>query len=178
MLRFLGRPARVAITAQMGTYVNGDKTSGEDEAFAIADFARRDRPCRGELGKPGGMDDRIEIYGSRGVTYGNLHMGNALRATPKWLWLRRREGTEHPGAGGFPCTRTLELRLSPGDGALRALREGHGGAPGDRSRWMGRRRTPLRRVPVRRFGPTRWSCPLTPAGVARPIDLWKSPRVM
>src|SRR5256885_10475971 len=26
----------------------------------------------------GGMDDRIEVYGENGVTYANLHMGNAL----------------------------------------------------------------------------------------------------
>ena len=26
----------------------------------------------------GGMDDRVEIYGSAGLTYANLHMGNAL----------------------------------------------------------------------------------------------------
>ena len=28
--------------------------------------------------RTGGMDDRIEVYGSQGCTYGNLHMGNAL----------------------------------------------------------------------------------------------------
>ncbi|MEN6604929.1 MAG: Gfo/Idh/MocA family oxidoreductase, partial [Bryobacteraceae bacterium] len=26
----------------------------------------------------GGMDDRIEVYGNAGLTYANLHMGNAL----------------------------------------------------------------------------------------------------
>src|SRR5436305_14233902 len=29
-------------------------------------------------GRSGGMDDRIEVYGSGGVTYAKLHMGNAL----------------------------------------------------------------------------------------------------
>ena len=28
--------------------------------------------------RPGGMDDRVEVYGSAGLTYANLHMGNAL----------------------------------------------------------------------------------------------------
>jgi len=76
---FLGRPDPVAITAQMGTYVHGDKTRGEDHSFAIVEFAN------GTIGhvedswaRRGGMDDRIEIYGSDGFTYGNLHMGNAL----------------------------------------------------------------------------------------------------
>jgi predicted dehydrogenase len=29
-------------------------------------------------GRRGGMDDRIEVYGSEGLTFANLHMGNAL----------------------------------------------------------------------------------------------------
>ncbi|MFV0452799.1 MAG: Gfo/Idh/MocA family protein [Propioniciclava sp.] len=76
---FLGRPDPVAITAQMGTYVHTDKTVGEDHSFAIVEFAG------GAVGhvedswaRRGGMDDRIEVYGSEGLTYANLHMGNAL----------------------------------------------------------------------------------------------------
>ena len=76
---FLGRPEPVAITAQMGTYVHGAITRGEDHSFAIVEFAG------GKIGhvedswaRTGGMDDRIEVYGSSGCTYGNLHMGNAL----------------------------------------------------------------------------------------------------
>jgi len=76
---FLGRPDPVAITAQMGTYVHGDKTRGEDHTFAIVEFAN------GAIGhvedswaRQGGMDDRIEVYGDAGLTYANLHMGNAL----------------------------------------------------------------------------------------------------
>ena len=76
---FLGRPEPVAITAQMGTYVHQDNTRGEDHSFAIVEFAG------GAIGhvedswaRRGGMDDRIEVYGDQGVTYANLHMGNAL----------------------------------------------------------------------------------------------------
>lgn len=76
---FLGRPDPVAITAQMGSYVHADKTHGEDHSFAIIEFAN------GTIGhvenswaRRGGMDDRIEVYGDEGVTYANLHMGNAL----------------------------------------------------------------------------------------------------
>lgn len=75
----LGRPEPTSVTAQMGTYVHADKTRGEDHSFAIVEFAN------GAVGhvedswaRRGGMDDRIEIYGSEGVTYANLHMGNAL----------------------------------------------------------------------------------------------------
>jgi predicted dehydrogenase len=76
---FLGRPRPVAITAHMGTYVHGDRTRGEDHSFAVVEFEG------GVIGhvedswaRRGGMDDRIEVYGSEGVTYANLHMGNAL----------------------------------------------------------------------------------------------------
>ena len=76
---FLGRPAIRSVYCQMGTYVHGEKTQGDDEAFCILEFEGgalgivEDSWCR-----RGGMDDRIEVYGSGGVTYANLHMGNAL----------------------------------------------------------------------------------------------------
>lgn len=76
---FLGRPAIQSVYCQLGTYVHGEKTEGEDEALGILEFAG------GAVGlvenswaRRGGMDDRIEVYGDSGVTYGNLHMGNAL----------------------------------------------------------------------------------------------------
>lgn len=76
---FHGRRQPTAITAHMGTYVHGQTTKGEDHSFAIVEFEG------GLLGhvedswaRQGGMDDRIEVYGDKGVTYGNLHMGNAL----------------------------------------------------------------------------------------------------
>ncbi len=76
---FLGRPKIESVYCQMGTYVHRDKTAGEDEVIGILEFAG------GALGvvenswaRRGGMDDRIEVYGDAGVTYGNLHMGNAL----------------------------------------------------------------------------------------------------
>jgi predicted dehydrogenase len=76
---FLNRPAIKSVTCQMGTYVHGDITKGEDNSICILEFEN------GAVGlvedswaRRGGMDDRIEVYGSHGVTYANLHMGNAL----------------------------------------------------------------------------------------------------
>jgi myo-inositol 2-dehydrogenase / D-chiro-inositol 1-dehydrogenase len=76
---FLGRPAISSVYCQMGTYVHADKTQGEDEAHCILEFEN------GAIGivenswtRRGGMDDRIEVYGSGGHTSANLHMGNAL----------------------------------------------------------------------------------------------------
>ena len=76
---FLGRPKMKSVYCQMGTYVHRDKTIGEDEVVGIIEFEG------GAVGlvedswaRRGGMDDRIEVYGDSGVTYANLHMGNAL----------------------------------------------------------------------------------------------------
>jgi predicted dehydrogenase len=80
----LGKPgtkAQIAgVYAQMGTYMHGDKTNADDEALLILDFAD------GAVGlaeeswtKPGGMDDRAEVFGSEGQAYADLLFGNALR---------------------------------------------------------------------------------------------------
>ena len=76
---FLGRSPIKSVYCQMGTYVHSDKTKAEDESLCILEFAN------GAMGlvedswaRRGGMDDRIEVFGSEGVTYANLHMGNAL----------------------------------------------------------------------------------------------------
>src|SRR6267154_1605455 len=76
---FLGRPAIQSVYCQMVTYVHGDKTRGDDEAFCILEFeGGAVGIVEDSWGRRGGMDDRIEVYGSEGVTYANLHMGNAL----------------------------------------------------------------------------------------------------
>ncbi len=76
---FLGRPAMKSIYCQMGTYVHGDKTQGDDETFCILEFEGGALGVvENSWGRRGGMDDRIEVYGADGVTYVNLHMGNAL----------------------------------------------------------------------------------------------------
>jgi myo-inositol 2-dehydrogenase / D-chiro-inositol 1-dehydrogenase len=76
---FLNRPAIKSIYAQLGTLVHGNKTKADDEALCIIEFEN------GALGliedswnRPGGMTDRAEVYGDGGVTYADLHMGNAL----------------------------------------------------------------------------------------------------
>ena len=75
----LGRPAIKSVYAQMGTYVHKDKTEGDDNALLILEFAN------GVVGlaeeswtKLGGMDDRSEVHGSKGVAYADLHHGNAI----------------------------------------------------------------------------------------------------
>lgn len=70
----------VSVYAQLGTYVHGERTDGDDEALLILTFEG------GAVGlaeeswtKPGGMDDRAEVFGSGGQAYADLHHGNAIR---------------------------------------------------------------------------------------------------
>jgi myo-inositol 2-dehydrogenase / D-chiro-inositol 1-dehydrogenase len=77
----LGKPPVKSVYAQMGTYVHGDKTRGEDHSLVVVEF---DLPGGGLLlaenswAKRGGVDDRCEIYGSAGFTRADLLRGSAL----------------------------------------------------------------------------------------------------
>src|SRR5439155_416320 len=75
----LGRSPIKSVYAQMGTYVPKDKTEGDDNSLILVEFAN------GVIGlaeeswtKQGGMDDRAEIHGSKGVAYADLLHGNAI----------------------------------------------------------------------------------------------------
>jgi myo-inositol 2-dehydrogenase/D-chiro-inositol 1-dehydrogenase len=76
---FLDRSPIKSVFCQMGTYAHVDKTRGEDNSICILEFGN------GSIGlvedswaRRGGMDDCIEVYGDGGVTYADLHMGNAM----------------------------------------------------------------------------------------------------
>jgi len=73
------RPRALRVSAQMGTYVHGARTRGEDDALIIVEF---EGGCRGlaeeSWAKLGGMDDRAEVYGSDGVAYADMLRGNAI----------------------------------------------------------------------------------------------------
>jgi myo-inositol 2-dehydrogenase/D-chiro-inositol 1-dehydrogenase len=76
---FLGRPKIKSVYCQMGTYVHQDKTRGEDDCLCIVEFENNAVGLiEDSWARRGGMDDRIEVFGEGGVTYANLHMGNAL----------------------------------------------------------------------------------------------------
>lgn len=76
-----GRKARItSVYAHMSTTVHADRTDGDDDAILILDFEG------GAVGlaeeswtKPGGMDDRAEVFGSEGQAYADLLFGNSLR---------------------------------------------------------------------------------------------------
>ena len=149
------------------------KTQGDDEAFCILEFEGgavgivEDSWCR-----RGGMDDRIEVYGSEGVTYANLHMGNALPtysengygyavekapSTKGWSYPVFEELWNY----GFPqemahfsrCVRGKENPQATGeDGVvvMKALYAGYASAGEGR------------KIPL----------PFSPGKVQKPIDLW------
>jgi len=75
----LGKPRVLDVYAQMGTYVHTDKTRGDDNALLIVSFEGGATALAEESWtKLGGMDDRAEVYGSKGVAYANLLQGNAI----------------------------------------------------------------------------------------------------
>ena len=75
----LGRPPIKSVYAQMGTHVHKDKTEGDDNALIIVEFANGVTALAEESWtKLGGMDDRAEVHGSKGVAYADLLHGNAI----------------------------------------------------------------------------------------------------
>jgi predicted dehydrogenase len=68
-----------SVQAKMGTYVHRDKTKGEDHALCILTFDNGAIGlCENSWAKTGGVDDRVEIYGSKGNTRADLLRGSSL----------------------------------------------------------------------------------------------------
>jgi len=173
---FTNRPRIRSVTAQMGTYVHADKTRSEDNSICIIEF---DNGAVGLIedswARRGGMDDSIEVYGEGGVTYADLHMGNALPTfsehgfgyavekaptTRGWTYPVYDELYNY----GFPqemrhfarCVRGKEKPQATGEDGrvvLEALLAGYASAGAGR----------------------RIDLPYRPKGVKKPIDLWKPP---
>jgi myo-inositol 2-dehydrogenase/D-chiro-inositol 1-dehydrogenase len=74
-----GSPEVKSVFATMDTVRHKDRTRGEDNAVCIVEFTD------GVIGlaedgwaKPGGMDDRIEVYGTKGTILADLFRGNSF----------------------------------------------------------------------------------------------------
>jgi myo-inositol 2-dehydrogenase/D-chiro-inositol 1-dehydrogenase len=171
---FLNRPAIQDVYCQMGTYVHNAKTLGEDHSICIIEFEG------GAVGlvenswaRLGGMDDRVEVFGEAGLTYANLHMGNALPTYSERGYgyaVEKAPGTkgwsypvfEELWNYGFPqemahfarCVRGKETPLATGEDG-RVVQEVL--LAGYRSAGWGAK------VPL----------PFRPTGVKRPIELWR-----
>jgi predicted dehydrogenase len=76
----LGRPKIRSVYAQMATQVHSAKTQGEDNAILILEFENGTTAVAEESWtKLGGMDDRAEVHGSKGVAYADLLHGNSIQ---------------------------------------------------------------------------------------------------
>ena len=71
------RPVK-SVSATLGTYVHKDKTEGEDTPSWLSSTRTTAWGCENSSAEPGGVDDRCEIYGSKGHTRADLLRGNAL----------------------------------------------------------------------------------------------------
>jgi predicted dehydrogenase len=79
------KPRITSVHADMDTYVHSDKTRGDDASILMLRLAAGDggpdvmAMAEESWAKPGGMDDRAEVYGSAGVAYADLLHGNSIR---------------------------------------------------------------------------------------------------
>ena len=173
---FLNRPKLQYVTAQMGTYVHADKTKGDDNSLCILEFeGNKIALIEDSWARTGGMDDRIEVYGNKGCSYANLHMGNALPTfsedgygyavekaptTKGWTYPVFEELWNY----GFPqemahfarCVRGKEEPQSTGEDG-RFVQEVL--LAGYQSAGLG----------------SKVEMPFRPSGIERPIDLWFKP---
>jgi predicted dehydrogenase len=174
----LGKPRVAGVTAVMGTYVHGEKTSGEDHAVCVVEYeGNRMAIAENSWAKPGGVDDRCEIYGSKGHTRADLLRGSALvtysdagygyavekaGTTKGWTFTMFEEVWNY----GFPqemrhfadCVRGLAEPIETGEDGREVLRIM---LAAYQSAGEGRR----------------IAFPYTPPPVEKPIDLWKRGRM-
>lgn len=109
-----------SVYAEIGNFVHKDRTRGDDHAVVTMRFAPSDKHPNGGIGvaenswaRTGGLDDRAEIYGSKGLTVADIARGNALHTyssegygyamekaprTRGWTWT----GFEEAWSYGFP----------------------------------------------------------------------------
>ena len=132
---------------------------------------RRGRLRRGLVGPARRHGRPIEVYGSEGVTYGNLHMGNALPTFSVSGYGYAVEKAPTTQGWSYPVFEELWNYGFPQEMEHFAAYPRDGGAPGHGARRTVAQEADARRLPVRRLGPQgRAPVPLA-EGVARPIDL-------
>ncbi|MDP4284147.1 MAG: Gfo/Idh/MocA family oxidoreductase [Bacteroidota bacterium] len=77
--RWMLKNAKVkSVYATMSTVLHNGRTKGEDNSIVIVEFENGvTAVAENSWAKLGGMDDRSEVYGTEGVVYADLFMGNA-----------------------------------------------------------------------------------------------------
>ncbi len=81
-----GNTRIASVYAEASNFVHGRRTKGDDHTVVMLRFAESKRHPRGGLGvaenawaRAGGLDDRAEIYGSKGLTVADIARGGALQ---------------------------------------------------------------------------------------------------
>jgi len=73
-----GRPKALNVYAHMATVLHQDRTRAEDNTVCIVEFeGGAIGVAENSWAKHGGMDDRVEVYGTGGVVYADLFLGNS-----------------------------------------------------------------------------------------------------
>ena len=99
-----------SVYASMSTVLHKERTKGEDNSVVIIEFENGvTAVAENSWAKHGGMDDKSELYGTGGVIYADLFMGNASIAYSKSGYgyvisqARSPRGThgDHPDWGGL-----------------------------------------------------------------------------
>ena len=92
-----------SVQASMATIFHKGRTKGEDNSVVIVEFEN------GVIGiaenswaKQGGMDDRAEVYGTEGVIYADLFMGNSSLAYSKNGYGYAMEKADSTAGWSFP----------------------------------------------------------------------------
>ena len=68
----------VSVYATMSTVLHKQRTKGEDNSVVIIEFENGvTAVAENSWAKHGGMDDKCEVYGTEGVIYADLFMGNS-----------------------------------------------------------------------------------------------------
>jgi predicted dehydrogenase len=80
----LNNARAVKVSASMATVLHKGRTRGEDNSIVIVEFENGvTAVAENSWARHGGMDDRCEIYGTGGLIYADLFMGNASLAYSK-----------------------------------------------------------------------------------------------
>ncbi len=169
-----GKPAVKSVTTHLGTYVHQDKTQGEDHSFCIVEYeGGYVGMAENSWAKAGGVDDRCEIYGSKGFTRADLLRGNSLLtySDEGYGYAVEKAGStrgytftmfEEIWNYGFPqemrhfcrCVRGFEKPIETGEDGREVIKiicaAYQSAGTGQRVEW-----------------------PYEPPAVERPIDLWK-----
>jgi myo-inositol 2-dehydrogenase / D-chiro-inositol 1-dehydrogenase len=73
-----GQPKVESVYASMNTCLHKGRTRGEDNSITIVEFEGGvTGVCENSWARHGGMDDRVEVYGTGGVIYADLFQGTA-----------------------------------------------------------------------------------------------------